>query len=131
MEEPYTLRDPNKKKRNFDQAFIRMYAMGVTENPRFSGLRFCGGAESVDAADAQLRERRTYAGFRSSTSKRWIPALRRMSYRGEPMRVEGDMAVILNGFFARFACDQLLIISTMSPSCARCAPTGSNASVVH
>jgi hypothetical protein len=39
------------------------------------------------------------------------------------MRVERDMAVLVN---VCFACDQ-----TMPPSCARCAPTGSNASLVH
>jgi hypothetical protein len=80
----------------------------------------------VNAADALLRERRTYAIFRSFTSKRWISAVQRMSYRGDPMRVEGDMAVLVNVFL-----HDSHEISTMSPSCARCAPTGSNASLVH
>jgi hypothetical protein len=80
--------------------------MGREENLRFPGLRCCGGAENVDAADALLRETRPYGEFRSSTSKRWIPALRRMSSRGDPMRVERDIAVLVNVMFARFACDQ-------------------------
>jgi hypothetical protein len=124
MEEPLS---HFQKQRKFDQAFVGMYAaMGSKGDLRFSGLLFCGGAESVDAADAQLRERRTYGGVRSSTSKRWIPALRRTSSRGDPKRVERDMAVLVNTF-----CSSSHAISTMSPSCARCAPTGSNASLVH
>jgi hypothetical protein len=42
------------------------------------------------------------------------------------MRVEGDMAVLVN-----VCLHHLHANSTMSPSCARCAPTGSNASLVH
>jgi hypothetical protein len=49
---------PNEQTRNFDQAFVGMYAaMGSKGDLGFSGLRCCGGAESVDAADALLRER--------------------------------------------------------------------------
>jgi hypothetical protein len=68
----------------------------------------------------------TYVGFRSFTSKRWISDVQRMSCRGEPMRVEGDVAVLENVFL-----HDSHEISTMSPSCARCAPTGSNASLVY
>jgi hypothetical protein len=65
------------------------------------GFQFCGilrGAESVDAADAQLRQRRTYGGVRSVTSKRCMSAVRRTSSHGDPKRVEGDIAVLANVF---------------------------------
>jgi hypothetical protein len=117
----------NETTRDFDQAFVRMSAaMGRHGELGFSVLRFCGGAESVDAADAQLRARRTYGGVRSVTSKPWISDVRCTSSRGDPMRVERDMAVLVNVFLHHSHA-----ISTMSPSCARCAPTGSNASLVH
>jgi hypothetical protein len=116
-----------QKQRNFDQAFVGMCAaMGRHGELGFSGLRFCGGAESVDAADAQLRERRTYGGVRSVTSKRWMSAVQCTSSRGDPKRVERDMAVIANVFL-----HDSRAISAMSPSCALCAPTGSDASLVH
>jgi uncharacterized protein YcgL (UPF0745 family) len=60
----------------------------------------------VDAADAQLRERRTYGEVRSGISKIWISAVRRTSSRGDPKRVERDMAVLKNAFCSSFACDQ-------------------------
>jgi hypothetical protein len=93
------------------------------ESLRVSGLLFCGGAESVAS---QLGERRTYGGVSSSTSKRWIPAVRRTSSRGDPKRVERYMAVLVNVFLRGSHG-----INTMSPSCARRAPAGSKASLVH
>jgi hypothetical protein len=61
------------------------------------------GAKSVDAVWTRMRARRTYGGVRSSTSKRWMSAVRRTSSRGDPKRVKGDMAVLVN---VCFACDQ-------------------------
>jgi hypothetical protein len=55
------------------------------------GSGVCGKCERCCSA-------RTYGGVRSVTCKRWISALRRTSSRGDPMRVEGDMAVLVNVF---------------------------------
>jgi hypothetical protein len=111
----------NEQTQNFDQAFVGMYAAMCRKGDLgFPGLRCLRDAESVNAL---LRERRTYGRVRSVTSKRWIPAIQRTSSRGDPMRAERVMAVLVH------VC--LHAISTMPPSCARCAPTGSNASLVH
>jgi hypothetical protein len=64
---------------------------------------------------------RAHGWFRSVISKRWIPAVQCMSSRGDPKRVEKDMAVLVNVLL-----HHLHEISTTSPSCARCAPTDSN-----
>jgi hypothetical protein len=75
----------NEQTRNFDQAFVGMYAVMCRKGDLgFQVCGVCGGAESVNAL---LRERRTYGRVRSATSKLCMSAVRRTSSRGDPIRV--------------------------------------------